>query len=45
MDFFPHFWIEAGSGTPFVEFFQTSRNGTRRGILVVDLAAEELEDD
>jgi len=28
-DFFPHFWIEAGTGKPFVDFFQTNRNGIR----------------
>ena len=40
VDLFPQFWTEAESGQPFVEFFQTSRNGTRRGILVLDLKAE-----
>ena len=45
LDFFPHFGIEAGSGKPFVEFFQTSRNGTQRGILVVDLEVEGTDND
>jgi len=38
MDFFIADMIEAGSGQPFSAFFQTDRNGNRRGIVRLDLS-------
>ena len=38
MDFFIAGVIEAGSGKPFSEFFQTDRSGHRRGIVRLDLS-------
>ena len=37
LDFFIAQVIEAGSGKPFPRFFQTSRNGQAKGILIVQL--------
>jgi hypothetical protein len=35
LDFFLANWIEAGSGQPFPKFFQTSRDGRPKGIIVL----------
>lgn len=35
-EFFPNV-IEAGTGRYFVDFFQTDRDGRRKGIIVIDL--------
>jgi hypothetical protein len=37
VDFFVSQTIENSSGVPFVEFFQTDRDGIKRGILLVEL--------
>lgn len=37
LDVFPADTIEAGSGQPFLEFFQTDREGRRRGVLVLEI--------
>jgi hypothetical protein len=42
VDFFVANTIEAGSGVPFREFFQTNRDGFRKGLLVLDLDREDL---
>lgn len=41
-EFFPNI-VEAGSGTFFVEFFQHDRDGRPKGIVAIDLEAEEFE--
>ena len=38
MDFFIADMMEAGSGKPFSEFFQTDRDGKQRGIIRLDLS-------
>jgi hypothetical protein len=43
IDFFISQNIEASSGVPFVEFFQTDRDGNPRGIVLVDLTKESLQ--
>jgi Family of unknown function (DUF6932) len=40
MDFFIAGVIESGSGQPFTEFFQVGRDGQRKGIVRINLAAE-----
>jgi hypothetical protein len=42
VDFFIANAVEMGSGVPFREFFQTNRDGFRKGLLVLDLDREEL---
>lgn len=37
VDFFVSQAIENSSGVPIVEFFQTDRDGIKRGILLVEL--------
>ena len=39
-EFFPNV-VEAGSGLVFTEFFQNERDGSRKGIVVVDLRGEQ----
>jgi hypothetical protein len=45
MDFFIAGIIEGGTGQPFSEFFQTGRDGRRKGIVRLDLTAEGQQDD
>jgi hypothetical protein len=40
VDFFVAGQMEAGSGRPFREFFQTGRDGRPKGIIRLDLSAE-----
>jgi hypothetical protein len=40
MDFFVAAFLDIGSGRPFAEVFQTGRDGSRKGIIRLDLAAE-----
>jgi hypothetical protein len=42
MDFYRASSIEAGTGKSFIAFFQTTREGTARGIIRLDLAAERF---
>ncbi|MBL4664908.1 MAG: hypothetical protein JKY23_02975 [Nitrospinaceae bacterium] len=35
VDFFIADWTESGSGEPFLEFFQTDRDGNRKGIVKI----------
>jgi hypothetical protein len=42
LDFFISQGTEGSSGVPFVEFFQTDRDGVRRGIIEIDLSSEVL---
>lgn len=37
LDFFYAGWIEGGSGKPFPQFFQTSRDGEPKGIVLLKL--------
>jgi hypothetical protein len=39
VDFFPAAGTELGSGQPFLRFFQTDREGHKRGVLSVELQA------
>ena len=39
-EFFPNV-VEAGTGRYFVDFFQTDRDGRRKGIIVIDLEVFE----
>lgn len=41
LDFFIAGLTERGSGKPFSEFFQTNRDGDRKGILVVNLGGQD----
>ena len=41
VDLFLASWVEAGSGLPFVEFFQISREGKNKGILVIELGESD----
>jgi hypothetical protein len=42
LGFFISQGTEGSSGVPFVEFFQTDRDGFRRGIIEIDLSSEVL---
>lgn len=39
-EFFPNV-VEAGSGLVFAEFFENERDGSRKGIVVVDLGGDQ----
>ena len=45
VDFFPAAATELGSGQPFLEFFQTDREGRERGVLSVELRERRLRHD
>jgi hypothetical protein len=42
LDFFYADFIEAASGKPFPKFFQTSRDGDVKGIILITLETEEV---
>lgn len=40
VDFFPADTIEAGSGQPFLQFFQKDRDGSPKGVVAMELRGE-----
>lgn len=42
VDFFPANGVELGSGQPFLDFFQTDKDGQPKGILVIELEKEQI---
>jgi len=42
VDFFIANTIELGSGLPFVKFFQSTRNGEDKGIILIELEEENI---
>lgn len=42
VDFFIANTIELGSGLPFVKFFQSTRNGEEKGIILIELEEENI---
>lgn len=40
VDFFIAYQTELGSGKPFIEFFQRTRDGKRKGIILLELMKE-----
>lgn len=42
VDFFPANGVELGSGQPFLDFFQTDKDGRPKGILVIELEKEQI---